>query len=346
MKQTSNSAWVIQKPSVGRYTPDVLALEERPLALPEEGELQVRTLQLSLDPSNLMWLKLLPGWMEEVRVGDIMKGPSVAVVERSRHPRFKQGDIVTGPLEWRLQSNVAATLATRIEPVPGVPLTDHLAVFSHVGRAAWIGMSMIGKVRAGDVVLVSGAAGATGSLACQIAKSAGARVIGIAGGRKKCAYLTGDLGLDAAIDYRAEDIGSALQRLCPDGIDVVFENVGGASLDAALGHLRVHARVVICGLISAYSDATPADQYRFANLFQLLSRRARIEGFVVPDFVEHYAQIDAALAELVANGALKGRSHVLEGLEHAAEGLAMLLAGSNHGKLMVAVSALDGTPAQ
>jgi NADPH-dependent curcumin reductase CurA len=341
MEQSSNRAWVIQKPSVGRYTPDVLTLEERALPLPEESELRVRTLHLSLDPSNLMWLKLSPGWMEEVRVGDIMKGPSVAVVESSRHPQFKCGDIVTGPLEWRLRSNVPAAQATRVELFPGVPLTDHLAVFSHVGRAAWIGMSMIGKVRAGDVVLVSGAAGATGSLACQIAKKAGARVIGIAGGKDKCAYLTDDLDIDAAIDYRTQDVGSALQRLCPDGIDVVFENVGGALLDAALGYLRVHARVVICGLISAYSDATPADQYRFASLFQLLAKRARIEGFVVPDFIEQYAQIDAALAGLVASGALKTRAHVLDGLEHAAAGLAMLLAGSNHGKLMVAVSTLD-----
>jgi hypothetical protein len=333
-------AWIIRKPSVGRYTVDVLGLEDRPLDEPAEGELRVRTIYLSLDPSNLMWLKLLPGWMEDVRVGDVMKGPSIAVVERSRHRDFAPGDIVTGPLQWRRHSNIPASAVSRAHPAAADSLEANLSIFSHVGRAALIGMMFVGRARPNDVVLVSGAAGATGSLACQIAKAAGARVIGIAGGPEKCAYLARDLGLHAAIDYRKEDLSQALAAHCPTGFDVFFDNVGGALLDAALMHLRVGARVAICGAISQYSNALPPDSYRYGNLFQVFIKRARIEGFVVPDFAARYDEIDAELARLVKIGALHARTHVLSGLEQAAAGLELLLTGGNHGKLLVAVDSL------
>ncbi len=339
--RVQDRAWVIEKASVGRYRPDVLALRERPLAELAEGELRVRTLLLSLDPSNLVWLKLLPGWMEEVHVGDVMKGPSLGVVEQSRHPDFATGDLVSGALDWRLRSNVPAAAVLPLRRLPGVPLEAHLSIFSHVGRAAMIGMTMVGRVRPGDVVLVSGAAGATGSLACQIALAAGAQVVGIAGGAVKCAWLLDELGLDAAIDYRADDLDAALARACPDGFDMMFDNVGGATLDTALMHLKVGARVAICGAISSYSDAAPSDVYRHANLFQLLMKRARIEGFVVPDFEDHYEALDSALAVLIRRGALEARIHMLDGLEAAADGLELLLTGGNHGKLLVRVSDLN-----
>ena len=336
-----NPAWIIQKPSVGRYTPDVLKLEDRPVDDPSDGELQVRTLYLSLDPSNLMWLKLLPGWMEDVKVGDVMKGPSLGVVERSRHRAFSPGDIVSGPLQWRRQSNVSAALMSPAHPAAD-PLESNLSIFSHVGRAALIGMTLIGRARPNDVVLVSGAAGATGSLACQIAKAAGARVIGIAGGADKCAFLTRDLGLQAAIDYRSGDLSGALAEHCPDGFDMFFDNVGGAMLDTALLHLKVGARIAICGAISQYSNAQPSDSYRYGNLFLVFARRARMEGFVVPDFADRYDEIDRELERLVALGALRARTHVLNGLEQAATGLELLLTGGNQGKLLVAVSRAPG----
>jgi NADPH-dependent curcumin reductase CurA len=337
-----NAAWVIQKPSVGGYSADVLALEERPIAEPAEGELWIRPLLLSLDPSNLMWLKLLPGWMQEVRVGDIMLGPAVGEVERSRHPDFQPGDLITAPLEWRALTLMPASAVTPLSPRPGMALEAHLSVFSHVGRAALIGMRIVGRVRPGDTVLVSGAAGATGALACQIAKAGGAEVIGIAGGAQKCRYLTEELGLRTAIDYRAENLDEALTRLCPQGVDMFFDNVGGMTLDAVLMHLNVGARIVICGAISEYSNETPVDGHRHAHLFQLLMKRARIEGFVVPDFVERYAELDATLAELVASGALVPRMHVLDGLSQAAKGLELLLSGGNHGKLVVRVQERGG----
>ena len=338
-------AWVIQKPSMGRYRPDVLALRHRELAELQDGELLVRPLLLSLDPSNLVWLKLLPGWMQDVRVGDVMLGPALAQVEQSRHAQFKAGDLINAPVEWRLRAIVPAAVATQVTRMPNLPLEAHLAIFSHVGRAALIGTRIVGRVQRGDVVLVSGAAGATGSLACQIAKEAGASVVGIAGGADKCRYLKKELGVEAAIDYRAEDLSGALERYCPRGIDVFFDNVGGAILDTALMHLRVGARIVMCGAISEYSNATPVEGYRHGHLFQLLMKRARIEGFVVPDFASQLAEIDATLASMVARGVLQARTHVLEGLEQAADGLQLLLTGGNHGKLMVRVQDPVESPA-
>ena len=332
-----NRAWVIQKPSVGRYRPDVLALRKCALALPQDGELLVRPLLLSLDPSNLMWLKLLPGWMQDVRIGDVMMGPALAEVEQSKHPRFRAGDLVMAPVQWRARAIVPAEIAVPVAPMRNFPLEDYLTIFSHVGRAAYIGTRIIGRVRSGDTVLVSAAAGATGSLACQIAREAGGTVIGIAGGPDKCRYLKKELGIEAAIDYRSEDLSAALERYCPRGIDVFFDNVGGATLDTALLHLRVGARIVICGAISEYSNASPIEGYRHAHLFQLLMKRARIEGFVVPDFADRYPEIDASLAAMVGRGALRARTHVLEGLAEAAEGLQLLLTGGNRGKLMVRV---------
>lgn len=335
----SNPAWTIRKPSVGRYRPDVLGLEDRPPASLRPGQVRVRTLLLSLDPSNLMWLKLQPGWMEDVKVGDVMKGPSLAVVEESADPGFSPGDLVSGPIDWSVRSNVAAAVLKRHDPADGRPLTSRLTIFSHVGQAAMIGMRWVGKVRKGEVVLVSGAAGATGSLACQIALAEGCRVIGIAGGPEKCAFLTREIGVDHAIDYKANDVAEALARLCPQGPGMMFDNVGGALLDSLLPHLGIHARIAICGQMSQYDSATPADGYRYANLFYLFMRRMTMQGFVVPDFNDEMDRVDMALDDLFQRRFITDRPHVLEGIEHAAVGLEMLVTGANHGKLLVGVSA-------
>ncbi len=326
-----NQAWVIQKPSVGRYRPDVLRLEQRQVPAPAEGELLVRTLYISLDPSNLVWLKLLPGWMEDVKVGDIMKGPSLGVVEISRHPAYAPGDIVTGPLQWRPRSVVQGALVRGIAAAPNAPLADHLTIYSHVGRAAYIGMMIVGRVRPGDTVLVSGAAGATGSVAAQLAKHVGARVVGIAGGAEKCAFLAETLGLDATVDYRNEELAAGFARTCPNGIDMYFDNVGGETLDTALLHMKVHGRISICGTISQYSGNEYSQPYRLGNMFYMLMKRIRMEGFVTPDFSDRYDEMDHALAK----AAIKARVHWLDGLDKAADGLELLVTGGNHGKLLV-----------
>ena len=328
-----NSAWVIQKPSVGPYKADVLALEDRPLSPLQENQVQLKSLFLSLDPSNLMWLKLLPGWMEEVNIGDIMKGPSIAIVEDSNSVNFKAGDFVTGPINWSTRSTISANLLKKINHPEQRPLETNITVFSHVGLAAIIGTQEIAKIKNGETVLVSGAAGATGSLACQIALAKGCRVIGIAGGQKKCQWLIDELGISAAIDYKNENVPESLAKICPEGPEVFFDNVGGALLDSILPLLKVNARITICGQISQYGNT--GEGYAYKNLFAFLMLRLRMEGFVVPDFDTDAHRLTTELAELYDKGLLKDKPHILKGIETAAKGLEMLLSGQNHGKLLV-----------
>lgn len=340
MGKSGNKSWVITKPAIGRYKADVLRLENLPPAPLKNGEVRIRTLYMSLDPSNLMWLKLQPGWMEDVKVGDIMKGPSLGVVTESTSPDFAVNDIVTGPLEWREYSNIKSEFLTKIINHTNRPLSTNLTIFSHVGRAAFIGTRYILDIKKGDTVLVSGAYGATGALACQIAKAMGCKVIGIAGGINKCDWLVDEMGIDYAIDYKSQNIVKELQKICPEGPNAFFDNVGGEMLDEILPVLAINARVVICGQISQYDHKTPSEAYRYKNLFQLLMRRMRIEGFVVPDFIDKYQEIDAELGQLYDNSQITNRPHILEGIEWAADGLEMLLEGTNRGKLMVEVATI------
>ena len=329
-----NAAWAIQKPSEGDYKADVLALEERPLLPIKDGEVRVKLAYISLDPSNLMWLKLLPGWMEKVNIGDIMKGPSVAFVEASKAEGFQVGDLVSGPINWSTRANISANLLTLLNKDDNKPITTHLSIFSHVGRAAMLGMRYVGKIQAGETVLVSGAAGATGSLACQIAKAQGCTVIGIAGGKEKCRWLMETLGIDAVIDYKNDNVVNRLVELCPEGPNVFFDNIGGELLDSLLPHLAINGRIAVCGQISQYGDG---GGYQFNNLGYFLMRRLTMQGYVVPDFINEYEQIDAALNELYQQQLLKDRPHILPGLATASEGLEMLLSGANDGKLLVKV---------
>ena len=330
-----NPACVIQKPAVGPYTADVLTLEDRPVRELKHGEVLLKVLHISLDPSNLMWLKLLPGWMENVKVGDTMKGPSIALVEESQAENFSKGDVVSGPIDWTKLAVINANLLTKLTIKDNVPLETHLTIFSHVGHAAMIGMNEVAKIKSGETVLVSAAAGATGSLACQIAKARGCTVVGIAGGAEKCQWLLDELKLDAVIDYKNEDVPAKLIEICPDGPDVYFDNVGGEMLDSLLPLLAINARIAVCGQISQYG--LTGEPYQFKNLFAFLMRRLTMQGFVVPDFTKDSPRINQMLEDLYIQGALLHRPHILKGLEQAPAGLEMLLKGTNKGKLIVSV---------
>ncbi len=336
-----NQSWVIAKPSRGEYSSDCLRWEESEVAPLGDGEVLVRTLLLSLDPTSRNWLKLDPdSTYLPLAVGGVMIGSAVGVVEQSRANGFSPGDLVQGLWGWELYSKVAPALLERIDPPAGVPLDAYMSIFSHVGRAAVMGMLEVGALMPTDVVVVSGAAGATGSLAAQIAKAHGCRVVGIAGGGDKRRLLLETFKLDGAIDYKSEDVGGALAREFPEGIDVYFDNVGGPILDAVLANMAVGARIVICGAMSQYDLADPKDAYGCRNLPLMLFKRARMEGFVVPQFANRYAEFDAVLHHLFAQGKLLNRSHIVQGLEQAPEALKLLLTGRNEGKLMVRVSAL------
>jgi NADPH-dependent curcumin reductase CurA len=236
------------------------------------------------------------------------------------------------------QDYVIADGAERaLQPLPpGVPPTVALSLFGVTGMTGYFGILDVGGLKEGDVVAVSGAAGATGSTAGQVAKAKGAKkVIGIAGGPEKCAWITDELGFDEAIDYKTDDVPARLAQAAPNGIDLYFDNVGGPILDACLANIAMYGRVVLCGAISSYNDRGAA--WGPANYRMLIVRRGRMQGFIILDYVSRFAEAQAELAALLASGAVKSREHIVEGLEHAPDALNLLFTGGNTGKVIVKV---------
>lgn len=266
-----------------------------------------------------------------------MLGAAVGRVVESRHAEYTPGDLVSG-LWGGEEYSLANPMFLEKHTSDSVPLEAYLSVFSHIGRAAIMGLYGVGDLKPEDVVVVSGAAGATGSLAVQIAKAAGCRVIGIAGSTDKCDYVT-SLGADVTINYKSQNVCEALQEHCPNGVDLFFDNVGGETLDAVLLNMAVGCRIVVCGAMSQYNASDPTELYGVKNLQMLLFRSARMEGFVVPQFATRQAEFDAMLQDLWEKGAIKQRSHIIEGLEKAPETVNLNLQGRNEGKLMVRVAA-------
>ena len=331
-----SDAWIIVRPSRGKYTVDCLRLESRNVRPLRTGEVLLRTVYLSLDPTSRNWLKLEPSSTYlPLSVGDVMLGQAISAVEESAAEGFVPGDIVTGMSGWETLSIVPAERIRKVKP--DVPLETNLTIFSHIGTAAATGMIGVGAVRPGETVVVSAAAGATGSLAAQIGKALGARVIGIAGGAQKCRLLL-DYGLDHAIDYKSEDLDAALARTCPQGVNLFFDNVGGAVLDAVLMHLSRGARVAVCGQIALYDTAGRSDGQGVRNLMQLVFRQARMEGFLAGQDIERMSEYDDLLVRLYRSGKLNARAHTVKGLEEAPAALHLIFSGQNAGKLIVEVS--------
>jgi NADPH-dependent curcumin reductase len=329
---------VIAHASTGAWSPDCLRLQDRDLRPLREGELLLRSIYLSLDPSNLVWTQLDQTYIVELHAGDPMPGMVLAEVEESRAEGFVRSDMVLALADWATRSIVAARPGhavppVRIERFPGMPLAVALTVFSHIGLAAMIGMREVARIEPGDNVLVSSAAGAVGGLAAQIATARGCRVVGIAGGPEKRRVLLEELALDGAIDYRGEALGEALAREFPDGIDVYFDNVGGSTLDTVLLHLRDGARVAVCGQMSQYFPP-PDGRQGVTNLYQLVVRNVRMEGFVPPRYAHRFEWIFGELGRLLAAGEITHRAHVVEGLAAVPEALLLLLSGGNRGKLL------------
>jgi NADPH-dependent curcumin reductase CurA len=329
--------WVLRRRPEGDIRPGDLEFIEEPIQDLADGEVLVRTLYLSLDPTNRIWMSDQDQYMPPVQIGDTMRGGSLGVVERSRSERFKQGDVVnTGLGGWttHLITNGGALMPA--PQLPGVPLTAYMSVLGATGLTAWFGMCDIGKPQPGETVVVSAAAGAVGSVAGQIAKLKGARVIGIAGGKAKCDWICGDLGFDGAIDYKSEDVGAALDRLCPDGIDVNFENVGGDIMNAVVSRMNNFGRMPLCGMISTYNDNDrPAGPTDFARV---LMHRLTIRGFIITDFLPRAGEAMAELIPWVIQDKLKWKVHVDQGLEGATESLQRLFTGDHDGKLLIRVS--------
>jgi NADPH-dependent curcumin reductase CurA len=294
----------------------------------------VKVLTLSIDPTIRGWIER-DTYLPAIEIGAVVRSGGAGVVIESKNPRLAVGDRVFGMLGWQELSLVEAR--DRVTKIPtGIELRDALSVFGVTGMTAYFGLTEIGKPKAGETVVVSGAAGATGSIAGQLAKHMGCRVVGIAGGAAKCRWLTCDLGFDAAIDYKSEDVGKRLAETCPEGIDVFYDNVGGPILNAALGRLAMRGRVVLCGAISQYEDMTHA--YGPPNYMNLISRRGRMEGFIILDYADRFMEGALALGSLLAEGKLKHKTTVVDGLENAPAALRRLFTGDHEGKLLVRVT--------
>jgi NADPH-dependent curcumin reductase len=309
---------------------------ECPLPSPSDGQILVRNIYLSLDPTNRIWATGEETYLPPLERGDIMRGGTLGIVEKSFHPRFQRGDLVTGALGWQAYALSDGTTVSRLPRDNRLPLTAYMAVLGSIGLTAYFGLLDVGRPQAGETVLVSAAAGAVGSLVGQIAKIHGCRVVGLAGSDEKCRWIREDLHFDAAINYRTENITLAISQHCPAGVDVYFDNVGGDILDAAMGSINLRGRIVLCGLISQYNAEKP--RHCFFNLTRFLIKRARMEAFIVLDYIPRAREALPMLARWLGEGRLQYRVDVIQGLEQAPAALARLFDGSNQGKQLVQIS--------
>lgn len=307
---------------------------EEPIPQPGEGQVLVRNILLSLDPAMRGWMNDRKSYVPPIGIGEVMRGLTVGEVVLSKVPGFAPGDLVSGVLGWQRYAVAKGKALNRIPP--GISPTVALGPLGMTGLTAYFGLLDVGQLKADETVLVSGAAGAVGSIVGQIAKLKGCRAVGLAGTDEKCRWLTAELGFDAAINYKtAKDLHEEIRHACPKGIDVYFDNVGGEILDTALRSLAFHARVVICGAISTYNATEPPKGP--ANYLALLVQRARMEGFVVMDFHARYSETQAELGRWLGEGKIHYREDVVEGLQNAPRALLRLFDGSNRGKLMVRI---------
>jgi NADPH-dependent curcumin reductase CurA len=324
-----------QRPT-GMADDEAVRLEPEPRPQPGEGEALVAVRYLSIDPTIRTWMDDAPGYLPPIGIGEVVRSGGIGEVVESNNPSYPVGALLFGMTGW--QEYVIADSAERaMQMLPeGVPPTTALGALGITGMTAYFGMTDVGRVAEGDVVVVSGAAGATGSTAGQIASIKGAsKVVGIAGGAQKCAWIVDELGFDEAIDYKSQDVGRRLRETCPDGIDLYFDNVGGEILDACLARLALRGRIALCGAISGYNDRENAAGPR--NYANLIIKRGRMEGFLILDYGARFAEAQAELAGWLADGRLRSAEHVVDGLENAVEALNLLFTGGNTGKVMVKV---------
>ncbi|WP_068876850.1 MULTISPECIES: NADP-dependent oxidoreductase [unclassified Phenylobacterium] len=331
--------WQVAARPVGRPLVDGdFQLARVPVVAPRAGEVLVRTRCLGFDPAQKSWMENAASYMDPVEIGGVMPGSGVGVVVESAHPDYAPGDTVYGHLGWQ---ELATVPASRLDKAPhGVSDEAVLSVLGGTGRTAYLALMKVGRPVAGDTLVISGAAGATGSLVGQLGKIAGCRVIGIAGGPQKCAWLTGELGFDAAIDYKSEKVKPRLRELAPAGVDIFFDNIGGELLNDVLARLALRARVVICGGISRYNfdPRSPQMPEGPRNYFNVVFTGATIQGFLMPQYERDYPEADARLTEWLRSGRIVARPDIVDGFENAPAALMRLFEGRNVGKQLLKVA--------
>lgn len=311
-------------------------MEPEPAPEPADGEALVKVRYLSIDPTIRTWMDDVPSYLPPIQIGEVVRSGGVGEVIESRTDAYQPGQLVFGMTGW--QDYVIADADEKAMTVlpDGVPPGIAIGILGVTGMTAYFGVTDVGQIKEGDVVVVSGAAGATGSAAGQIARIKGAKkVVGIAGGPEKCAHIVDELGFDEAIDYKSENVAARLHDACPHGIDLYFDNVGGSILNDCLANLAQRGRVVLCGAISTYNDDGPP--VGPSNYLTLLVRRGRMEGFIILDYLDRFPEAQLEMAGWIAEGKIKSSEHVVEGLEKAPDALNLLFSGGNTGKVIVAL---------
>jgi len=329
-----NKQIVLVKRPIGLPAEDTWKLESNPIPEPTDGEVLIQNHYISLDPAMRGWMNDTKSYLPPVEIGAVMRGGCIGkVIKSNNHPQYKVGDVLTG---WGGVQQYIKTNGDNYYKVDTnlAPMPTYISTLGMPGMTAYFGILETGKIKEGDIVLISGAAGAVGSVAGQIAKIKGCTVIGIAGGAEKCKYIVDELGFDSAIDYKNEDVPKALKQHCPKGIDVYFDNVGGKILDAALAKLRMNARVVICGAISQYNNKAVEGP---SNYLSLLVNRATMQGMIVLDFAKDYQSAAMQMGMWMAEGKLKSKEDIYDGIENFYPTFLRLFSGDKKGKLVLKV---------
>jgi len=331
-----NRRWLLKSRPAGALADTDFEFVRENVPELEDGQILVRVMMLSCDPTQRMWIAG-DTYLPAVKIGEVVRSGGAGRVVKSRHPGFAEGDLVHGLVGWQDYAVIEPRgVAGASKLPPGTPLDRALGALGMNGITAYFGLLDVGRIKEGETVVVSGAAGATGSIAGQIAKIKDCRVIGIAGGADKCRWVTEVAGFDEVIDYKSEKVAARLRELCPKGIDIYFDNVGGEILDAALARLALRGRVVLCGAIAGYDSATPQPGPRHYG--NLIVQRGRMEGFIVLDYMPRAHEAVTALAGWMREGRLKDQTDVMGGLENAPAALRRLFDGSNQGKQLVHVA--------
>jgi len=337
-----NRQWLLKERPSGMVGPEHFDLVESPMPQPDlgAGQVLVKTLMLGFDPAMRGWLADEPSYLPPVAIGEPMRASGVGQVVASDNNSLPVGTLVQGLLNWQEYSigDPAAMIPPNALP-EGTPPNLALSVFGTTSLTAYFGLLDIGQPKAGETVLVSGAAGATGSVVAQIARIKGCRVVGIAGGEDKCQWLLDECKLDAVIDYKSDNLTQRIGELCPDGVNVFFDNVGGDTLEAAITHMADYGRIALCGAISQYNEAEPQPGPK--NLMILVARRVRMEGFIVLDFLDRADEAIQDLTEWVMAGEIAWREDIQEGFENIPTTLLRLFDGRNQGKQLLKLADPD-----
>jgi NADPH-dependent curcumin reductase CurA len=332
-KQMNRQILFVERPAPGPIPSTTFRLNEAPIPNLTGKQVLVKTTYTSCDPAMRGWMSEARSYIKPVQVGEVMRAGCVGVVLESKNAAFKPGDAVSGFWGWQEYAAVEGGLEKL--DLQGASLSDAISILGATGQTAYWGLMDVGKPKSGETVVVSGAAGATGMVVAQLAKAVGCKVVGIAGGKDKCEWLKNELGLDYAIDYKDKNWKKHFVEATPKFVDVYFDNVGGEILDMALARIAQKGRIVVCGAIATYNSAVPVGP---KNYMTLISQRAKMEGFIVFDYANRYAEARKHMVELMKQGKLKNHVTIVRGLENAPSALNDLFAGKNLGKMLVEVS--------